>query len=227
MDNLSEIYRNSPFLEPRRPQRAVLAGALGGVVFSIFLRDFWVFQSLMFALIVDLLLVLPYGLRLSAAQTMNLFLSADLRKGRLLKRSLITIAIAALFLSLSFHDLSQAKSDLRSLQLFLYFFGVMLCWLQLQLSFATYYAKIFYRGNQISQMDDEEQGPQELIFPGDNEPVFTDFLYVANAVALTFAMSDVNIESSRMRKIVMIQALSSFMFYTLILSVVANLMINS
>ncbi|WP_353079027.1 hypothetical protein [Synechococcus lacustris] len=40
-------------------------------------------------------------------------------------------------------------------------------------------------------------------------------------------MSDVNIESSRMRKIVMIQALSSFMFYTLILSVVANLMVNS
>jgi uncharacterized membrane protein len=227
MDNFSEIYRNSPFLEPRRPQRAVLAGALGGVVFSIFLRDFWVLGSLMFALIVDLLLVLPYGLRLSAAQTMNLFLSADLRKGRLLKRSLIIIAIAALFLSLSFHDLSQAKSDLRSLQLFLYFLGVMLCWLQLQLSFATYYAKIFYRGNQISQMDDEEQGPQELIFPGDNEPVFTDFLYVANAVALTFAMSDVNIESSRMRKIVMIQALSSFIFYTLILSVVANLMINS
>ena len=226
MDNLSEIYRNSPFLEPRRPQRAVLAGALGGVVFSIFLRDFWVLGSLMFALIVDLL-VLPYGLRLSAAQTMNLFLSADLRNGRLLKRSLITIAIAALFLSLSFHDLSQAKSDLRSLQLFLYFFGVMLCWLQLQLSFATYYAKIFYRGNQISQMDDEEQGPQELIFPGDDEPVFTDFLYVANAVALTFAMSDVNIESSRMRKIVMIQALSSFLFYTLILSVVAYLIVNS
>ncbi|MCP9921817.1 DUF1345 domain-containing protein [Synechococcus lacustris] len=227
MDNLSQIYQNSPFLEPRRPQRAVFAGALGGVVFSIFLRDFWVLGSLMFALILDLLLVLPYGLRLSAAQTMNLFLSADLRKGRLLKRSLITIAIAALFLSLSFHDLSQARSDLRSLQLFLYFFCVMLCWLQLQLSFATYYAKIFYRGNQISQMDDEEQGPQELIFPGDNEPVFTDFLYVANAVALTFAMSDVNIESSRMRKIVMIQALSSFMFYTLILSVVANLMVNS
>ncbi|MFS6819429.1 DUF1345 domain-containing protein [Synechococcus lacustris Tous-12m] len=107
------------------------------------------------------------------------------------------------------------------------FFGVMLCWLQLQLSFATYYAKIFYRGNKISQMDDEEQGPQELIFPGDNEPVFTDFLYVASVVALTFAMSDVSIESSRMRKIVMIQALSSFLFYTLILSVVANLMINS
>ncbi|NBR44042.1 MAG: hypothetical protein EBT85_03060 [Synechococcaceae bacterium WB5_2B_268] len=59
-------------------------------MFSIFLRDFWVLGSLMFALIVDLLLVLPYGLRLSAAQTMNLFLSADLRKGRIcLRRSLI------------------------------------------------------------------------------------------------------------------------------------------
>lgn len=40
-------------------------------------------------------------------------------------------------------------------------------------------------------------------------------------------MSDVNIESSRMRKTVMFQALASFLFYTLIFSVVANLMINS
>jgi uncharacterized membrane protein len=72
-----------------------------------------------------------------------------------------------------------------------------------------------------------DQGSQELIFPGSDPPSFTDFIYVANAVALTFAMSDVNIESSRMRKTVMFQALASFMFYTLIFSVVANLMINS
>lgn len=158
---------------------------------------------------------------------MKLFLSADIVKGRLLRRALIIISIAALFLSFSFHDLSQTKSDLRSMLLSLYFFGVMLCWLQLQLSFALYYAKNYYRGNQLNPVGNDERDPQELIFPGNDEPVFTDFLYVSNAVALTFAMSDVNIESSQMRKVVMVQALSSFLFYTLILSVVANLMINS
>jgi uncharacterized membrane protein len=227
LDNFSEIYRNSPFSEPRRSLRALLSGALAGVLFSIILRDFWVLGSLIIALIVDLILVLHCGLRLSAAKTMKLFLSADIVKGRLLRRALIIISIAALFLSFSFHDLSQTKSDLRSMLLSLYFFGVMLCWLQLQLSFALYYAKNYYRGNQLNPVGNDERDPQELIFPGNDEPVFTDFLYVSNAVALTFAMSDVNIESSQMRKVVMVQALSSFLFYTLILSVVANLMINS
>ena len=58
-------------------------------------------------------------------------------------------------------------------------------------------------------------------------PVFLDFLYGATTVALTFSMSDVSVESSRLRRIVLFHALLSFFFYSLILSVVANLVVTS
>lgn len=226
MNKPSQIYQKSPFLEPRRPRRALFIGAVSGLILAVFAVDYWISGAFIGALISDLLFVLPYGLRLSSSDTRDLFLSADLRKDRLLKRSLLVLFVGLVFLGLSMHDMNAAKSDTKTFQLLLYFFGVILCWLELQLAFATYYAKLFYRGNEHGE-ESIDQGPQELIFPGDDAPLFTDFIYVANAVALTFAMSDVNIESSRMRKTVMFQALASFLFYTLIFSVVANLMINS
>lgn len=226
MNKPSQIYQKSPFLEPRRPRRALFIGAVSGLILAVFAVDYWISGAFIGALISDLLFVLPYGLRLSSSDTRDLFLSADLRKDRLLKRSLLVLFVGLVFLGLSMHDMNAAKSDTKTFQLLLYFFGVILCWLELQLAFAIYYAKLFYRGNEHGE-ESIDQGPQELIFPGDDAPLFTDFIYVANAVALTFAMSDVNIESSRMRKTVMFQALASFLFYTLIFSVVANLMINS
>lgn len=226
MNKPSQIYQKSPFLEPRRPRRALFIGAVSGLILAVFAVDYWISGAFIGALISDLLFVLPYGLRLSSSDTRDLFLSADLKKDRLLKRSLLVLFVGLVFLGLSMHDMNAAKSDTKTFQLLLYFFGVILCWLELQLAFAIYYAKLFYRGNEHGE-ESIDQGPQELIFPGDDAPLFTDFIYVANAVALTFAMSDVNIESSRMRKTVMFQALASFLFYTLIFSVVANLMINS
>jgi len=45
--------------------------------------------------------------------------------------------------------------------------------------------------------------------------------------SVSFSMSDVSVESSRLRRIVLFHALLSFFFYSLILSVVANLVVTS
>jgi uncharacterized membrane protein len=71
------------------------------------------------------------------------------------------------------------------------------------------------------------RGPQELIFSGVDESVFSDFLHVSVTIALTFAMGEVSIESSRLRRTILIQSLLSFIFYTMIFSVVANLLISN
>jgi len=226
LNKLSQIYQNSPFLEPRRLRRALFFGAASGLILAIFVVDYWISGAFIGALFSDLLFVLPYGLRLSSSDTRDLFLSANLRKNRLLKQLLLVLFAGLVFLALSMHDMNSAQSDRKIFHFLLYFFGVILCWLELQFAFAIYYAKLFYRGNEHGD-ESIDQGPQELIFPGSDVPLFTDFIYVANAVALTFSMTDVSIESHRMRKTVMLQALASFMFYTLIFSVVANLMINS
>jgi len=66
-----------------------------------------------------------------------------------------------------------------------------------------------------------------LIFSGVDEPVFSDLLYASVTKALTFAMGDVSIESSRLRRTILIKSLLSFIFYTMIFSVVANLLISN
>ena len=77
------------------------------------------------------------------------------------------------------------------------------------MAFATYYAKFFYRCDEHGGgRESIDLGPQELIVAGDDAPLFANFFYVANAVALTFAMSDVNIESFRRRKTDMFQVLN-------------------
>ena len=182
---------------------------------------------------------------------------AEHRQGRLLRRALLVLAISVIFLSLSLHNIPLARADSKPLHLSIYFIGVMLCWMEMQLAFAVYYAKLYFHNNPLSSralpcgqpdgnpaaaapdllqaipgsrdpVDSQEpQEPQELIFPGRDVPGFTDFVYVAVTVALTFAVSDVDIESSRMRRLVLLQALLSFFFYTMIFSVVANLLINN
>jgi len=223
-------YQNSPFFEPRRQQRGIILGSGVSVILAALNHNNFLAGAVSTAMIVDLCLTLPFSLQLTATSTRALFEAAELKRGRLLKRAVVMIGISILFLSLSMHDLSQAKSGWKAFHLSFYFLGVMLCWLELHLAFATYYAKIFFRGNPLEPQDeatDNDEGPQELIFPGSDQPEFSDFLYISSTVALTFAMSDVSIESSRIRRTVMLQSLASFLFYSLIFSVVANLLISA
>jgi len=78
LNKLSQIYQNSPFLEPRRLRRALFFGAASGLILSIFAVDYWISAAFIGALFSDLLFVLPFGLRLSSSDTRDLFLSANL-----------------------------------------------------------------------------------------------------------------------------------------------------
>ena len=228
------LYLSSPLMEPRRPLIVLAVGCLSGVITAILDRGHWFAAAVIVAIAVDLWLVLRFSLGLSDRQTRQLFEVAELKRGRLLSRALMVFLISVIFLIFAIHKIPLVHGEEKPLNLGIYFLGVMLCWLELQLSFATYYAKIYFKNNLLdtkdqvgSGGDDDEEGPQELIFPGADEPVFSDFLYVSVTIALTFAMSDVSIESSQLRRTILIQSLLSFIFYTMIFSVVANLLISN
>ena len=226
------LYLHSPLNEPRRPLSALAVGCIAGLIGAFLDRGHWFVAAVIVAMTVDLWLVLRFSLRLSDRLTRQLFEAAELKRGRLLTRSLMVFLISVIFLVFSIHRIPLVHGDEKPLNLSVYFLGVMLCWLELQLSFATYYAKVYFRSNPLDVKGeagkiDEDDGPQELIFPGVDEPVFSDFLYISVTIALTFAMSDVSIESSRLRRTILIQSLLSFIFYTMIFSVVANLLISN
>lgn len=89
-------------------------------------------------------------------------------------------------------------------------------WLLLPIEFALAYSRLYHRG---------ASAPHGLEFPGEDKDLdYWDFLYFSITLAATSQTSDVVISSRRMRRLVMIQALLSFVFNTGVLALSINLL---
>lgn len=164
-------------------------------------------------------------LELSAEESRRCFGNTEPNSARLLRRTILLAFLAVLVLGICIHDVKQRTGPLPAeLRLTLFFAALFCTWLELHLAFAFYYARAYFSGN--PKRTGREGSEQVFIFPGTNNPAFSDFLYVAYAVALTFAMSDVDAEDSGIRRVVLLQAIVSFLFYTTIFSVITNLMVS-
>ena len=82
--------------------------------------------------------------------------------------------------------------------------------------FALHYAGVYFRRGR-----GKVRGGLE--FPGQAEPGWSEFVYQAFAVGCTFASSDVNVTSTRMRRICVIQGVVVFFFNTIILALTINI----
>lgn len=97
--------------------------------------------------------------------------------------------------------------------------ATILCsWFFVQMIFAVHYTHTFYGG------DEGDEGPRGgLDFPGDDEPLFSDFVYFAVSVGATSQTSDTAVPSQRMRRIVTAHAVFAFFFNTTILALTINI----
>ncbi len=93
-------------------------------------------------------------------------------------------------------------------------------WLAMPVIFALNYASQYYLS----------RPPGGLGFPSDGgarfEPDYTDFLYLAFAIAVAFQTSDVNITSRPMRRLVLVQGVLAFFFNSAILALIINAAAN-
>jgi uncharacterized membrane protein len=95
-----------------------------------------------------------------------------------------------------------------------------LAWLFSNLVYAFHYAHMAYR-----------EGPHAacsgLNFPGDEEPVYWDFIYFAFTLGMTFQTSDVTISDGRIRKFVTLHAFGAFVFNIGVLAFTINVIGSS
>lgn len=66
-----------------------------------------------------------------------------------------------------------------------------------------------------------------LDFPGDREPIFTDFLYLSTLVSVSFSGSDVQVRSTKVRRIMLMHSLISFAFNTIIVALLVSVLVTS
>ena len=89
-------------------------------------------------------------------------------------------------------------------------------WLLVHTAFALHYAHVYY------QEFEKKKGPP-LIFASELKPNYVDFLYFSMVIGLTCQTADVNIASSRMRFLVMLQGMTAFAFNASLLALTINL----
>jgi uncharacterized membrane protein len=210
-------------------RRTVVAMTIGIAVTLVTSIWFRITEALSIGMLIamghDLLRFGRVGMGMDAEHTRRLFASIHPDKGRLLRRTVVFTFVSMTVLILCIYDIKHVPGSLpSSLRVSLFFAALFTAWLELHIGFALYYAKVYYSLNRTPSASGDS--PQGFIFPGTDEPLFSDFLYVAYVVALTFAMSDVDLEDGLIRRVVLSQALISFLFYSTIFSVITNLMMN-
>ncbi|GED99524.1 DUF1345 domain-containing protein [Gordonia crocea] len=90
--------------------------------------------------------------------------------------------------------------------------AVVTSWTAIHTLFATHYARLYYT-DPVGGIDFNQQ---EL-------PRFVDFAYVSFTIGMSFTVSDTNLSGSLMRRPALFQALLSYLFGTVILALVINL----
>jgi len=100
-------------------------------------------------------------------------------------------------------------------------FGTVLCsWTLVHTVFALRYAHSYYRSAAESGKGDRLEGLQ---FPDEKEPDYMDFTYFSFVIGMTFQVSDVQITSRVLRRLVLLHGLISFAFNTVILALSINI----
>src|SRR5204862_1537795 len=111
-------------------------------------------------------------------------------------------------------------SDVAGFQVVLAVATILLSWLFMNTIFALHYAHDYYGDADPSN---EYKAIGGLVFPGQRDPDYWDFMYFSFVVGMTFQVSDVQVEDRGLRRIVLFHGLLAFLFNVLVLSLTINI----
>ena len=94
--------------------------------------------------------------------------------------------------------------------------AVVLSWIVTHTTFALRYARLYYHHGRCGGLQ----------FPGDHPPAEIDFAYFAFVIGMCFQTSDVTITSPRVRRAVLGHSVLSFVYNTVVVALVLNLIIG-
>ena len=129
----------------------------------------------------------------------------------------LTIGTSVISLVAIVAELGSAAPDTSAQSFMLVLATITLSWIFVQVIFALHYAHDYY--------DEGDEGGG-LQFPQDDHPEYWDFLYFSVVIGMTFQVSDVQVTSKSLRRLVMAHGLVCFVFNVAILALMVNLGAN-
>ena len=99
--------------------------------------------------------------------------------------------------------------------------SMILSWFVVHTQYIFHYAHEYYDENEDENSDEEQAGG--LDFPEEDEPDYLDFAYFSLCMACTFQVSDVDVTSKLLRRIVMIHGVLAFFMNTFVVALTINL----
>jgi uncharacterized membrane protein len=154
----------------------------------------------------------------------------ELDEGR---HTVLVLAMAASLCSLiaiviELSNLKQASGGVAALHVGLSALTIVMSWTFVQAIFTEHYAHNYYLHADGSEgdADDEDDGKaasRGLHFPGEGRPDYFDFLYFSVTIGVANQTADVSIVSRGMRRLVLIHAVISYFFNTIILALTINI----
>ena len=141
--------------------------------------------------------------------------------------ALMVAATLASLLSIGFvlHDAKQQTGWPATEHIILAGGTILLSWFFAHLLFAIHYAHAYYGDDP----DDEDSSDGisvagGLVFPGEQNPDYWDFLYFSFVVGMTCQVSDVQVTGRIMRRLTLSHGIIAFLFNTMILALSINLL---
>jgi len=110
----------------------------------------------------------------------------------------------------------------KGLETFIYLAGVTCSWFLLHTIFAYRYALLYY-GDHPTNPDERNVGLQ---IPNELWPDYLDFAYFSFVIGMTFQVSDIEISSRRIRRLVLMHGMLSFLFNTVIVALTINVIVD-
>lgn len=138
----------------------------------------------------------------------------------LITLSAAVISLFAVIILLQ-HTPNSSKTGL-SRQILLSVAAVACSWTLIHTLFTMRYAHLYYS---FPNHEDKRQKRHSagLIFPNEPQPDFIDFAYFSFVLGMTFQVSDVQITGHRIRRLVLIHSLLSFIYNTAIVAFSINI----
>jgi uncharacterized membrane protein len=103
---------------------------------------------------------------------------------------------------------------------------VALSWCFIHLMFAQHYAHEFYAPKETGRGKKARGDRMGLIFPGDEDPDYWDFIHFALIIGVASQTADIQIADRQMRRIASLHSATAFVFNTVILALGVNFAVS-